>query len=165
MARSVLFEGVRCFLYDCLKTKPNKKQLFPPPPQKSAMDVGAAKMSLADRMKILKDKEEQWKDKGKGAANDSGQFTVAGRMAKRGTAAAAAAYPLISKCNSDNISASSSLLIIVFEFLTLTCIHKRVMNYNVTFHQKFDRPFFSTFVNIVIKYLKCTQRCTPRANK
>lgn len=52
------------------------------------MDVGAAKMSLADRMKILKDKEEQWKDRGKGAANDSVQFTVAGRMAKRGTAAA-----------------------------------------------------------------------------
>uniref|UniRef100_A0A3B4B1U4 HP domain-containing protein n=1 Tax=Periophthalmus magnuspinnatus TaxID=409849 RepID=A0A3B4B1U4_9GOBI len=42
------------------------------------------KMSLADRMKILKEKEEQWKNKGKGAANDSVQFTVAGRMAKRG---------------------------------------------------------------------------------
>lgn len=53
-------------------------------PQKSAVDVGSAKMSLADRMKILKDKEEQWKDKGKGAANDSVQFTVAGRMAKKG---------------------------------------------------------------------------------
>lgn len=43
-----------------------------------------AKMSLSERMKILKDKEEQWKNKGKGAANDSVQFTVAGRMAKRG---------------------------------------------------------------------------------
>lgn len=41
-------------------------------------------MSLAERMKILKDKEEQWKNKGKGAANDSIQFTVAGRMAKKG---------------------------------------------------------------------------------
>lgn len=41
-------------------------------------------MSLADRMKILKEKEEQWKNRGKGAANDSVQFTVAGRMAKRG---------------------------------------------------------------------------------
>lgn len=41
-------------------------------------------MSLADRMKILKEKEEQSKNKGKGAANDSVQFTVAGRMAKRG---------------------------------------------------------------------------------
>ncbi|XP_077358614.1 supervillin isoform X2 [Festucalex cinctus] len=51
--------------------------------KKSSMDA-SPKVSLADRMKILKDKEEQWKSKGKGAANDSVQFTVAGRMAKRG---------------------------------------------------------------------------------
>ncbi|KAM3592511.1 uncharacterized protein V6R79_020366 [Siganus canaliculatus] len=51
--------------------------------KKSSVEVGA-KMSLAERMKILKDKEDQWKNKGKGAANDSVQFTVAGRMAKRG---------------------------------------------------------------------------------
>uniref|UniRef100_A0A8C4H253 Supervillin d n=1 Tax=Dicentrarchus labrax TaxID=13489 RepID=A0A8C4H253_DICLA len=50
---------------------------------KSGVDV-EPKMSLVERMKILKDKEEQWKNKGKGAANDSIQFTVAGRMAKRG---------------------------------------------------------------------------------
>lgn len=41
-------------------------------------------MSLAERMKILQEKEEQWKVKGKGASNDSTQFSVAGRMAKRG---------------------------------------------------------------------------------
>ncbi|KAM9837452.1 supervillin-like [Aulostomus maculatus] len=51
--------------------------------KKSSVDMGP-KMSLAERMKILKDKEEQWKSRGKGAANDSIQFTVAGRMAKRG---------------------------------------------------------------------------------
>lgn len=51
--------------------------------QKSNVEMGP-KMSLAERMKILKDKEEQWKSKGKGAANDSVQFTVAGRMAKKG---------------------------------------------------------------------------------
>ncbi|KAM9426091.1 supervillin-like [Pholidichthys leucotaenia] len=51
--------------------------------KKSGFEV-EPKMSLADRMKILKEKEEQWKNKGKGAANDSVQFTVAGRMAKRG---------------------------------------------------------------------------------
>uniref|UniRef100_A0A7N6ADG8 HP domain-containing protein n=1 Tax=Anabas testudineus TaxID=64144 RepID=A0A7N6ADG8_ANATE len=50
--------------------------------QKSNVDV-EPKMSLTERMKILKEKEEQWKNKGKGAANDSSQFTVAGRMAKR----------------------------------------------------------------------------------
>uniref|UniRef100_A0A3B5BDU7 Supervillin-like n=1 Tax=Stegastes partitus TaxID=144197 RepID=A0A3B5BDU7_9TELE len=62
--------------------------------KKSSLDVGP-KMSLADRMKILKDKEEQWKTKGKGAANDSVQFTVAGRMAKRGLVSDAEA-PIIS---------------------------------------------------------------------
>lgn len=57
------------------------------------------KMSLADRMKILKDKEEQWKNRGKGAANDSVQFTVAGRMAKKG---------LVSKDESPVISLKKS---------------------------------------------------------
>ncbi|KAJ8364476.1 hypothetical protein SKAU_G00133070 [Synaphobranchus kaupii] len=42
------------------------------------------KVSLADRMRVLQEKEEQWKSKGKGAYNDSTQFTVAGRMAKKG---------------------------------------------------------------------------------
>ncbi|XP_071754746.2 supervillin isoform X1 [Centroberyx gerrardi] len=51
--------------------------------KKSSADV-ETKMSLAERMKILQEKEEQWKSRGKGAANDSSQFTVAGRMAKRG---------------------------------------------------------------------------------
>lgn len=51
--------------------------------KKSSGDV-EPKMSLADRMKILQEKEEQWKTKGKGASNDSTQFSVAGRMAKRG---------------------------------------------------------------------------------
>ncbi|XP_040922831.1 supervillin [Toxotes jaculatrix] len=51
--------------------------------KKSSVEV-EPKMSVMERMKILKEKEEQWKTKGKGAANDSIQFTVAGRMAKRG---------------------------------------------------------------------------------
>uniref|UniRef100_A0A4W5JHY6 Supervillin d n=1 Tax=Hucho hucho TaxID=62062 RepID=A0A4W5JHY6_9TELE len=55
----------------------------PFPHQKSSADV-ETKMSLADRMKILQEKEEAWKSRGRGAANDSTQFTVAGRMAKRG---------------------------------------------------------------------------------
>ncbi|XP_061083315.1 supervillin isoform X2 [Conger conger] len=53
--------------------------------KKKKSGVGVeTKVSLADRMRILQEKEEQWKSKGKGAANDSTQFTVAGRMAKRG---------------------------------------------------------------------------------
>ncbi|KAF4085204.1 hypothetical protein AMELA_G00114930 [Ameiurus melas] len=51
--------------------------------KKSSAEV-ETKMSLAQRMKILQEKEEQWKTKGKGAANDSTQFSVAGRMAKKG---------------------------------------------------------------------------------
>ncbi|KAG9267726.1 supervillin-like isoform X1 [Astyanax mexicanus] len=51
--------------------------------KKSSADV-ETKMSLSERMKVLQEKEEQWKAKGKGAANDSTQFSVAGRMAKRG---------------------------------------------------------------------------------
>lgn len=51
--------------------------------QKSNVDL-APKRKLSDRMKSLQEKEEQWKNKGKGAANDSVQFTVAGRMAKKG---------------------------------------------------------------------------------
>ncbi|KAK7122880.1 hypothetical protein R3I94_019855 [Phoxinus phoxinus] len=51
--------------------------------KKSSADV-EPKMSLADRMKILQEREEQWKTKGKGAFNDSTQFSVAGRMAKKG---------------------------------------------------------------------------------
>uniref|UniRef100_A0A9J8B5B2 Supervillin d n=1 Tax=Cyprinus carpio carpio TaxID=630221 RepID=A0A9J8B5B2_CYPCA len=50
---------------------------------KSSADV-EPKMSLVERMKILQEKEEQWKAKGKGASNDSTQFSVAGRMAKKG---------------------------------------------------------------------------------
>ncbi|XP_066554646.1 supervillin isoform X2 [Amia ocellicauda] len=51
--------------------------------KKSSAEV-ETKMSLAERMRILQEKEEQWKTKGRGASNDSTQFTVAGRMAKRG---------------------------------------------------------------------------------
>ncbi|KPP70012.1 hypothetical protein Z043_111190, partial [Scleropages formosus] len=55
--------------------------------QKASTEV-ETKMSLAERMRILQEKEEQWKAKGKGASNDSTQFTVAGRMAKRGLVSA-----------------------------------------------------------------------------
>ncbi|KAF7705184.1 supervillin [Silurus meridionalis] len=52
--------------------------------KKKASNEVETKMSLAQRMKILQEKEEQWKSKGKGAFNDSTQFSVAGRMAKKG---------------------------------------------------------------------------------
>uniref|UniRef100_A0A4W5QAG2 Supervillin c n=1 Tax=Hucho hucho TaxID=62062 RepID=A0A4W5QAG2_9TELE len=40
--------------------------------------------SVAERMRTLQESEEQWKTRGRGAANDSAQYTVAGRMGKRG---------------------------------------------------------------------------------
>ncbi|XP_023867357.1 supervillin isoform X8 [Salvelinus sp. IW2-2015] len=40
--------------------------------------------SVSERMRTLQESEEQWKTRGRGAANDSAQYTVAGRMAKRG---------------------------------------------------------------------------------
>ncbi|XP_029953819.1 supervillin [Salarias fasciatus] len=64
--------------------------------KKSSVDL-EPKMSLAERMKILKEKEELWKNKGKGAANDSVQFTVAGRMAKRGLVSGKEESPIPSR--------------------------------------------------------------------
>ncbi|XP_043910923.1 supervillin-like [Protopterus annectens] len=51
--------------------------------QKSGTGVASA-VSLVERKQQISEKEEQWKLKGKGAFNDSVQFTVAGRMAKKG---------------------------------------------------------------------------------
>ncbi|XP_029583384.1 supervillin isoform X4 [Salmo trutta] len=55
--------------------------------QKQARPVEAEELpqaSVAERMRTLQESEEQWKTRGRGAANDSAQYTVAGRMAKRG---------------------------------------------------------------------------------
>ncbi|MBN3312048.1 SVIL protein, partial [Atractosteus spatula] len=55
------------------------------------------KLSLAERMRILQEKEQQWKTRGKGASNDSTQFTVAGRMAKKGVVTGKEDSPIIQK--------------------------------------------------------------------
>lgn len=41
-------------------------------------------MSIQERKQLITSQEEAWKVKGYGAANDSTQFTVAGRMVKKG---------------------------------------------------------------------------------
>ncbi|XP_041029403.1 supervillin-like isoform X5 [Carcharodon carcharias] len=51
--------------------------------QRTASDVGG-QVSLQERKQLISVSEEQWKTKGKGAFNDSKQFTVAARMAKKG---------------------------------------------------------------------------------
>ena len=44
-------------------------------------------MTIEERKHLITVREEAWKTKGKGAANDSTQFTVAGRMVKKGQSA------------------------------------------------------------------------------
>lgn len=41
-------------------------------------------MTIEERKHLITVREDAWKTRGKGAANDSTQFTVAGRMVKRG---------------------------------------------------------------------------------
>ncbi|XP_078280646.1 supervillin-like [Rhinoraja longicauda] len=53
--------------------------------KRSATDIGG-KISLEERKQLISVSEEQWKMKGKGAFNDSTQFTVAARMVKKGLA-------------------------------------------------------------------------------
>ncbi|XP_033913426.3 supervillin-like isoform X2 [Acipenser ruthenus] len=60
--------------------------------QKKATAEVETKLTLAERMQTLQEKDQQWKVKGKGAFNDSTQFTVAGRMAKRGLVSPVSAH-------------------------------------------------------------------------
>lgn len=43
-----------------------------------------AKMSIEERKQMISIREDAWKTKGIGAANDSTQYTVAARMVKKG---------------------------------------------------------------------------------
>ncbi|XP_067398688.1 supervillin isoform X18 [Emydura macquarii macquarii] len=57
-------------------------------------------MTIEERKHLITVREEAWKTKGKGAANDSTQFTVAGRMVKKGLASPTAITPVASPfCN------------------------------------------------------------------
>uniref|UniRef100_A0A5F9C1I6 Supervillin n=1 Tax=Oryctolagus cuniculus TaxID=9986 RepID=A0A5F9C1I6_RABIT len=48
------------------------------------MDSRESQMTIEERKQLITVREEAWKTRGRGAANDSTQFTVAGRMVKRG---------------------------------------------------------------------------------
>ncbi|XP_066484116.1 supervillin isoform X2 [Tiliqua scincoides] len=59
-----------------------------------------SQMSIEERKQLISVREEAWKAKGIGAANDSTQFTVAGRMVKKGLASPTAVTPVASPfCN------------------------------------------------------------------
>ncbi|MEE6467065.1 hypothetical protein FKM82_007135 [Ascaphus truei] len=55
-----------------------------------------SRMSIEERKQLITVREESWKTKGIGAANDSTQFSVAGRMVKKGLASPTAITPLAS---------------------------------------------------------------------
>ncbi|XP_075068122.1 supervillin isoform X2 [Mixophyes fleayi] len=75
-------------------------------------DGSGLQMSIEERKQQITVREEAWKSKGIGAFNDSTQFTVAGRMVKKGLASPTAitpvASPLALKLKSTNIVSKPS---------------------------------------------------------
>ncbi|XP_063159541.1 supervillin isoform X8 [Candoia aspera] len=68
--------------------------------KKRMMDTCENQMTIEERKQLISVREEAWKAKGKGASNDSTQFTVAGRMVKKGLASPTAITPVSSPfCN------------------------------------------------------------------
>ncbi|KAM6920545.1 supervillin isoform 2-T3 [Lycodopsis pacificus] len=56
-----------------------------------------AQMSIEERKQMISVREDAWKTKGRGAANDSTQYTVAARMVKKGLAASSSVIsPILS---------------------------------------------------------------------
>ncbi|KAM7400120.1 hypothetical protein PAMA_004698 [Pampus argenteus] len=56
-----------------------------------------AQMTIEERKQMISTREEAWKTKGRGAANDSTQYTVAARMVKKGLAASSSVIsPILS---------------------------------------------------------------------
>ncbi|XP_072523178.1 supervillin a isoform X3 [Salminus brasiliensis] len=65
--------------------------------------TGHIEMSIQERKQLITAQEDAWKVKGYGAANDSTQFTVAGRMVKKGLAAPTAlSNPTLTPTSSKN---------------------------------------------------------------
>ncbi|XP_054046058.1 supervillin isoform X12 [Rissa tridactyla] len=69
---------------------------FLPINQQRVADNQESQMTIEERKHLITAREEAWKSKGKGAANDSTQFTVAGRMVKKGLASPSALTPVAS---------------------------------------------------------------------
>ncbi|XP_006887179.1 PREDICTED: supervillin [Elephantulus edwardii] len=64
--------------------------------KKRVTESRESQMTIEERKQLITVREEAWKTKGKGAANDSTQFTVAGRMVKKGLASPTAITPVAS---------------------------------------------------------------------
>nr|XP_033787351.1 supervillin isoform X4 [Geotrypetes seraphini] len=63
---------------------------------KRTPDAHETHMTIEERKQLITVREEAWKAKGRGAANDSTQFTVAGRMVKKGLATPGTITPVAS---------------------------------------------------------------------
>ncbi|XP_008297841.1 supervillin isoform X8 [Stegastes partitus] len=64
--------------------------------QKAGEEI-EAQMTIEERKQMISTREDAWKTKGKGAANDSTQYTVAARMVKKGLAASSSVIsPILS---------------------------------------------------------------------
>ncbi|XP_043823173.1 supervillin isoform X2 [Dromiciops gliroides] len=74
----------------------HKYQSFVPINQQRMAESHESQMTIEERKQLITVREEAWKTRGKGAANDSTQFTVAGRMVKRGLASPTAITPVSS---------------------------------------------------------------------
>nr|XP_020846148.1 supervillin isoform X3 [Phascolarctos cinereus] len=74
----------------------HKYQSFVPINQQRMAESQESQMTIEERKHLITVREEAWKTRGKGAANDSTQFTVAGRMVKKGLASPTAITPISS---------------------------------------------------------------------
>ncbi|XP_064201879.1 LOW QUALITY PROTEIN: supervillin-like [Anguilla rostrata] len=68
-----------------------------------------AQMTVEERKRLISAREEAWRARGQGVANDSGQFTVAGRMVKKGLAPPAVTSPALSPVPSKTKSTSPAV--------------------------------------------------------
>uniref|UniRef100_A0A8C9UZQ6 Supervillin n=1 Tax=Scleropages formosus TaxID=113540 RepID=A0A8C9UZQ6_SCLFO len=93
----------------CAMTTP---MLFPTPdlalPQRMGEEI-EAQMTIEERKQLITSKEETWRSKGQGAANDSAQFTVAARMVKKGLTVPSILNPLLSPLTG-NVKSSASAI-------------------------------------------------------
>ncbi|XP_052426383.1 supervillin isoform X2 [Carassius gibelio] len=72
--------------------------------------IERTEMSIQERLQLITAQEDAWKAKGYGAFNDSTQFTVAGRMVKKGLAAPSVlTNPVLSPVSSKNKNASHTI--------------------------------------------------------
>ncbi|KAG7272192.1 hypothetical protein CRUP_036680, partial [Coryphaenoides rupestris] len=60
-------------------------------------EIVESQMSIEERKQMISTREDAWKSRGRGAANDSSQYTVAARMVKKGLAASSSVIsPILS---------------------------------------------------------------------